>query len=172
MYCIKCGKLKEECICNKSVNTYQNNKNNKGPIIALVIIISIFLVIGLVFLFVNIFGIKSQIDDEKIAKPGNMEQIKSPSRRYSCTTDRYTYFILNDDYTFTGERNYCAGYHDISGTYEVYGDVVKLIYDEDMGDGRNVEDYFYIESDTLYTYARGDSYIIACSGEDFEMEEE
>ena len=96
--------------------------------------------------------------------------------KYVSNGDMTTYVELRSDNTFKGLRNYCAGYDDVSGTYELNGTTLTLYFDqlEPVG-GKKATDVNKATLDsngkiTSFETTGGSYYLLACSGGDFILE--
>lgn len=121
-------------------------------------------------------------EKEEVKEENNKEEEKKEEEtkvieigKYVSSYDSGSYVILKSDNTFTGKRNYCAGYNEVSGTYIVDEKNLILYFDQlESTGGKKAIDYFTYKKDangkiTYFDMDKG-TYLIACSGGDFHLE--
>ena len=157
MYCNKCGRLKEDCICNKK---QQEKKSNNGLIIAIIVFIVI--IVLLIFIGFFVFGNSKKLSSSEPMQINPNSKVAYNVSYYSID-DNESYIKLHEDNTFSAKRNYCSGFEYVDGEYIIEGNDLILIFNETYGDGDYMKDYFTISGDYL-EYDSGANYMISCVG--------
>lgn len=152
--------------CGNSIITNQNNESNN-------------------------IGEKKKKDNEIEKNPenpnsqnidnSNSNENNPIANKYINSDDKGTYFILNEDNTFYATVNYCAGYYDISGTYELkYSNTLTgyepktliLSYDNNEKDTLKITKFSNNKIANLtLDLKNSDMVLSACSGYDFYRED-
>lgn len=195
MYCSKCGKKKRDCNCSNKEKKAPISAIISVILLTLIILGGCFLLVYFKDneVLSDVFEKEENIENkEKVKNDKNSKEDKSDKKdkkdennkddkvteeqtkyvtsvkQYVSTVDGSTNFTLYPDGTVKGIFNFCEGFEDYSGTYELDGDKVKLIITDSWNEDPVIE-VFKINSNDVATHYSGEEFLPMCCGPDFKL---
>ncbi len=198
MYCSKCGKKKKDCNCSNKEKKTPVSAIISVILLTLIILGGCFLLVYFKDneILSDVFEKEENVESKEKGnsnktnqknKQDKTDKVENEDKKdkddevteeqtkyvtsvkeYVSTVDGSTNFILYPDGTVKGKRNFCEGFVDYTGTYELDGDKVTLFITEPWS-GETIKEVFKIGSDDVATHYSGDDYLPICCGPDFKL---